>query len=397
MYRYIIPPVYILVYVILWILLLNDFRLSHSPLLIIVATVFLVSGAAIGLAGAFMKDSLLKFLLHAIHNLFLAILIYFLIIYVGLRIVMALVHLYQGDAVLKEQRLILIGFCILLAIATSVYGFFHARKIQVTHYQVTSSAPHFVNQSLRIGFVADLHLGVNTSLSVIEDMVAKMNAQKPDIILLGGDYFNSSYNALDEAESYAKALKKLEAPLGVYGVYGNHDAIEDLLCGFPMTPLKQAMRTKDVDDFMKAAEVTMLNDEAIRFGQYGVTLVGRQSESKTGDGDTPRATLEDVLDDEDLEDAIIVLQHEPVELKALNEAGVSLSLSGHTHDGQFFPLNIPGRIVSELSYGMKTYKESLTAITTSGAGFYGPPIRVGTKSEIVIIDFTSAVTSFNNC
>ena len=97
------------------------------------------------------------------------------------------------------------------------------------------------------------------------------------------------------------------------------------------------------------------------------------------------STDEDLLKGVDPEEPILLLQHEPSDLYDLEKYGVDLSVSGHTHDGQIFPGNIITRILSDQSYGMRDWGKS-TAIVTSGVGYYGPPIRVCTISEIVVID-----------
>ena len=86
------------------------------------------------------------------------------------------------------------------------------------------------------------------------------------------------------------------------------------------------------------------------------------------------------------DDGVLLLEHEPSDLDEMGDLGVDLSVSGHTHDGQIFPGNIFCRVKGPQSYGMKEWG-SASAIVTSGVGYYGPPIRVCTISEIVIIDF----------
>ena len=83
---------------------------------------------------------------------------------------------------------------------------------------------------------------------------------------------------------------------------------------------------------------------------------------------------------------ILLLQHEPTDLEELDEYGIDLAVSGHTHDGQIFPGNIVSRIKGPQSYGLKKWGDA-DVIVTSGVGYYGPPIRVATISEIVVIDF----------
>ena len=79
---------------------------------------------------------------------------------------------------------------------------------------------------------------------------------------------------------------------------------------------------------------------------------------------------------------IIVIDHQPKELQTLADAGADVDLSGHTHDGQIFPGNILTSLMWENSCGLLSV-DSMTSVVTSGAGVWGPNMRVGTKSEIV--------------
>jgi predicted MPP superfamily phosphohydrolase len=141
-----------------------------------------------------------------------------------------------------------------------------------------------------------------------------------------------------------------------------------------------------MEGWVKDCGWKLLTDEVTRIPELnGLVIAGRRDESRPGEGLMERADLEDLLKDVDPEESILLLQHEPSDLDDLDECGVDLSVSGHTHDGQIFPGNIITRILENQSYGMKDWGEA-TAIVTSGVGYYGPPIRVCTISEIVVID-----------
>lgn len=96
-------------------------------------------------------------------------------------------------------------------------------------------------------------------------------------------------------------------------------------------------------------------------------------------------SLQELLKDADPNKKVLLLEHEPADLDIMGDEGVALAVSGRTHDGQIFPGNILVRIIGPQSYGLKDWGTA-KAIVTSGVGYYGPPIRVGTISEIVVID-----------
>ena len=114
-------------------------------------------------------------------------------------------------------------------------------------------------------------------------------------------------------------------------------------------------------------------------------IAGRRDESRPGAGVAERASLEDLFAGLDPDEPILLLQHEPSDLKELSAYGIDLAVSGHTHDGQIFPGNVFCRIKGPQSYGLKDWNGT-SVVVTSGVGYYGPPIRVGTISEIVVID-----------
>ena len=141
-----------------------------------------------------------------------------------------------------------------------------------------------------------------------------------------------------------------------------------------------------MEQFIKDCDWTLLRDEVIRLPELnGLCIAGRRDETRPGDGVKERASLEELMKGTDPDEPILLLQHEPSDLESLDKYGIDVSVSGHTHDGQIFPGNIVSRIKEPQSYGLKKWGDS-DVIVTSGLGYYGPPIRVATISEIVVID-----------
>ena len=141
-----------------------------------------------------------------------------------------------------------------------------------------------------------------------------------------------------------------------------------------------------MDNFLISCGWELLTDEVVNVPKLGnLVIAGRRDEKRPGDGVKVRATLDELLKDVPKEDPVILLEHEPSDLPNMDKYGIDLVVSGHTHDGQIFPGNIVTRIMSDQAYGMKEWG-STTSVVTSGVGFYGPPLRVGTISEIVVIN-----------
>ena len=266
-----------------------------------------------------------------------------------------------------------------------VYGMIHAQNTIVTNLDVTIPKKTEGVSDLKIILIGDLHLSVNSHLSTIEKMVDRINQEDPDAVLIAGDIFTSSYKALKDPDRYSEALSKLKTKYGVFAVYGNHDVEETLFGGFPISPISQAFRTREMETFFADCNFQVLYDEMVPIAGGAVQIVGRVDGEKAGDGTARRKTPEQVLEGIDPEKPVIVLQHEPVEFAALKENGADLALCGHTHAGQLFPGNWIIPFFNENAYGWKKVA-GLDTIVTSGIGYYGPPMRVGTDSEIMVIN-----------
>lgn len=333
-------------------------------------------------AGAFLDNSHMRFALMGVGNIYLG---YFL--YYG--ITLALLMLFAGLATLITSRRfsslygIILCLSLVCGFTTATYGMFHAQEIQVRRYDIAVDKP---GKDMTVVFVADLHLSVNSELSTTVKMVDLINRENPDLVLVGGDIFTSSYEALFDPQYYSSALSNIRSRLGVYGVYGNHDVDEPLLGGFPMAPLSEAFRTPRMEQFMKDSGFTMLSDETVLIDGF-LQLIGRVDGEKAGDGTNNRMSAAELLKGIDRAKPVLVLEHEPREYRELKEAGADVVLSGHTHNGQLFPGNLIVPLFNENGWGYKVV-DGLQTLVTAGIGYYGPPIRVGTDSEISVIRLT---------
>lgn len=333
-------------------------------------------------AGAFLDNSHMRFALMGVGNIYLG---YFL--YYG--ITLALLMLFAGLATLITSRRfsslygIILCLSLVCGFTTATYGMFHAQEIQVRRYDIAVDKP---GKDMTVVFVADLHLSVNSELSTTVKMVDLINRENPDLVLVGGDIFTSSYEALFDPQYYSSALSNIRSRLGVYGVYGNHDVDEPLLGGFPMAPLSEAFRTPRMEQFMKDSGFTMLSDETVLIDGF-LQLIGRVDGEKAGDGTNNRMSAAELLKGIDRAKPVLVLEHEPREYRKLKEAGADVVLSGHTHNGQLFPGNLIVPLFNENGWGYKVV-DGLQTLVTAGIGYYGPPIRVGTDSEISVIRLT---------
>ncbi|MDO5416038.1 MAG: metallophosphoesterase [Lachnospiraceae bacterium] len=337
--------------------------------------------------------SMLRRILKLISNYWLGTLLYILLTVFtadAVRRVLKQAAFWKKELLFSRTGFVVSGaVCLAVILTLSAAGIIGAGRIRTTDYHVTIEKDGGSLKSLRMVLVADLHLGYSIGSWHMEQMVARINEQKPDVVVIAGDIFDNEYEALDNPERLERILSGIQSRYGVYACYGNHDIQEKILAGFTFSGKGKKMSSPEMDDFLKAANIRLLRDEAVLLAD-SVYLYGRPDYERPGRGIEKRRSPAELMAGLEESKPVIVLDHEPRELEELAEAGVDLDLCGHTHDGQMFPANLVTRLFWENSYGYLK-KGNMQNIVTSGIGVFGPGMRVGTKSEICRIDveFTS--------
>ena len=185
---------------------------------------------------------------------------------------------------------------------------------------------------------------------------------------------------MQNPDRIAKTLAGIKSRYGSFGVFGNHDVTERLLGGFSVASQAKEMRDPRFEEFAKKAKIRILDDEVMLIDD-AFYLVGRKDAQKPGDGTKNRIEPEVILSGLDKAKPIIVLEHQPKQLKELETSGADMQLCGHTHDGQMFPGNLTVKLMWENACGYLK-KGNLHSIVTSGVGVWGPAMRVGIDCEI---------------
>lgn len=265
----------------------------------------------------------------------------------------------------------------------SLYGFIHATDIKTTKYDIVVKNKEVKEKKLKIVLIADTHFGYSVGYKMAEKMVNRINKENPDIVLIAGDIFDNSYDSLDKPDRISKAFKNIKSKYGTYAVFGNHDVKEKLFAGFSIGSTKKAFRDDRMSNMLEDANIKILDDKVEQVEDF--YIVGRKDYSKAGDGTKNRLSLNKLLSEVDQNKFVIVLEHEPRDLKEISKNKIDLHVAGHTHAGQFFPLTLGTAIIWDNNYGYKKYND-MNSIVTSGIGVYGPNMRVGTDSEVVVIN-----------
>ena len=342
--------------------------------------------AAVPVLGAFLPKSPFKYCCMAVGNVWLGFFMFYSAFVVILFPIIQIIikHRKTDDKSLVGRAF---QFAFLIAFAILVYGLIHAQQPKIVNYDVELANQAAKGEQVKIVLLGDLHLSVNSDIKATEKMVELVNSCNPDIVVIAGDIFTSNYEGLKDPEKYSGALSRMRAKYGVYAVCGNHDVDEDLIGGFSISPVSEAFRIPEMEQFFADSGLNILYDESIEIGDGLFTLTGRIDGEKAGDGTSNRMSPDLLLKDVDKSKPVVVLQHEPIEFKSLADSGANLILCGHTHNGQIFPGNLVVPLFNENGYGVKEL-HGATTVVTAGVGYYGPPMRVGTDSEVTVLNVT---------
>lgn len=262
-----------------------------------------------------------------------------------------------------------VGTAVLLVIALLLaFGSWNAWRPIVRRYDIAIPKQAGSRSELRLAVASDLHLGAVVGKRHLSRLVKRMNALRPDLILLPGDVLDDSIEPFVR-ENMAETMRGLQAPLGVYASLGNHEYIGG-----------------HIDEYverMKAIGIEVLVDRAVKVDD-AFYVAGRKDLAAKRFTKEGRLPLKELLSGLDRSLPVLLLDHQPGKPGAAAEAGVDLKLSGHTHRGQMAPNHwITGRLF-DLDWGYAR-KGSMHAIVSSGFGTWGPPIRLGSRSELLDI------------
>lgn len=259
------------------------------------------------------------------------------------------------------------AFCTVLVIGLSVYGIVHAGTIYTRQYTVQLGEKQDEMDSLQITLVSDIHAGYFIEETHLAKIVAAVNKTNPEVVCFSGDIFDGDITSLSNKENLQTLFRGIESRYGMFACLGNHDAG----AGY------EQMLT-----FLAESGIQVLQDETVEIDNR-ILLAGRKDSSPIGgQGDTRKSILE-LPESNTL--PVIVLDHQPGNIGEYG-AEVDLILSGHTHQGQIFPFNLITNAIFDVDYGYyRIGDHGPQVIVTSGAGTWGPPQRVGTENEIVVI------------
>lgn len=257
-----------------------------------------------------------------------------------------------------------LGLGIFLVLVPVVAGYINANHPRIKYLEL--QAP--IHRKIRITFLSDIHLGTTAAMAKIHRITDLVQDSRPDMVIFGGDLLDEDVGQVLR-KKIGFELLHLKAPLGVFAVTGNHEYIGGA---------QQAV------NFLKSNGIRLLLDEWTLVDST-LVIAGRRDKDGARFGGGGRQTVDELLEGIPQEFPIILVDHQPFEIYEKANARIFLNLSGHTHHGQLWPLQLITRAVYEKSYGYMCRSGSHFYISC-GAGTWGPPIRTNSRPEVVVID-----------
>lgn len=253
-------------------------------------------------------------------------------------------------------------YALLATTIVLIYGNINYRHPRVEHVTIDSEKLP-AGDSYRIVLASDIHLGYGTTRSDLSRYVDMINREQGDVVLIAGDLIDNSIRPV-ATEDMCREFERIKAPDGIYLAPGNHEYISNI---------------DSVAQYLRTTPVRLVRDSVVRLGN-NITLIARDDRSNRH-----RRSLKELSSEAGEQPLIVVLDHQPYDIAASDSLGLDLHLSGHTHRGQVWPLSWLTDALYDQSHGYRQWSHT-HAVVSSGLSLWGPPFRIGTRSDIYVID-----------
>jgi len=266
-----------------------------------------------------------------------------------------LTKLYTGIIVCSTVLLIVVA------------GFINRSNFKIKTLELNLPKKESILKELNVVMFSDLHLSPINNEKFLANIIDRVNSLNPDIVLLPGDIVDDKA-AILRRNGIGGSFRKLNPKYGVIACTGNHEFINN---------------ADSAVKFMEEFRIKVLRDSALNIDN-AFYVIGREDRSGNNFSGKRRKVLSDLLTTESKNLPRILLDHTPVQLNDAVKNNIDLQLSGHTHNGQMFPLNFITKMVYDISWGY--LKKELTQFyVSSGVGTWGPPVKLASDAEIVNI------------
>jgi predicted MPP superfamily phosphohydrolase len=289
-----------------------------------------------------------------------------LLLFDFLRLANVFGHFLPQNLPYRELKFYAMAGEIFVVTSAILAGYFNAKKIRIKKLEFEIPKVNSLSKVITIAVASDIHLGTIIGKSRTKKIVNKINSLNPDLILLPGDIVDGDVEPVIQL-NLGETLRTLKSKYGIFAITGNHEYI-----GGVEPSVK----------YIEEHNIRVLRDETIEAA--GVTIIGREDRSIKGFAGKERKSLQVLSENIGTGKALIVMDHQPFHLEESESIGADLQLSGHTHHAQIWPFSYITKKIYEVSWGYKK-KGNTHVYVSCGVGTWGPPVRIGSVSEILEI------------
>jgi hypothetical protein len=248
-----------------------------------------------------------------------------------------------------------------------VSGYINTFLPTVTNYSIDINKKSSID-SLKIVLVSDIHAGNIVGRNKIRILVDQINKLNPDIVIIAGDLFDQSVGMVND-ENILDQMQSIQSKYGTYFAFGNHDYFDN---------------SNKAQEIAESIGIKVLRDKTTLVGN-AFYLTGREDVGMGRRTKKVRKDLAELFLGIDRSRPVIVIDHQPKAIEESVQNGADLVLSGHTHNGQFWPLNLFVHFLFKISRGHEKIGNT-DFIVSSGFGTWGPPVRNTSFTEVVCIN-----------
>lgn len=290
------------------------------------------------------------------------------IFWVGTTWLVFLLYMVLATATMDLARLFIptlnngFWYALLATTIILICGHINYRHPRVEHVAIDSEKLP-TGESYRIVAISDVHLGYGTTRADLSRYVDMINREQGDVVLIAGDLIDNSVRPV-ATEDMCREFERIEAQDGIYLAAGNHEYISNI---------------DSVAQYLETTPVRLVRDSVVRLSD-NITLIARDDRSNRH-----RLSLEELRSKSESQQLIVVLDHQPYDIATSNSLGIDLHISGHTHHGQVWPLSWLTDALYDQSHGYRQWSNT-HAVVSSGLSLWGPPFRIGTRSDLYVID-----------
>lgn len=268
----------------------------------------------------------------------------------------------------KNTKLTIFTASIFVIASLLVGGFINARKPHIKHIEFSIEKKAAGLRELNAVLISDIHLGTIIGNGFLKRIVKSVNSLEPDIIFIAGDILDEDIKPVIR-KNQGEILKSLRSKMGVYAIMGNHEHIGGAAVAH---------------EYLTAHNINMIIDSVVNINDK-FYIIGRDDKDANRFSNHKRASLKSLyMQIENKELPVFLMDHQPLNIQAAADIGIDAQFSGHTHNGQIWPLNYLTNALFKVSKGYDKI-DNMHIYVSTGLGTWGPPIRTGNRPEIVFL------------